>query len=65
MYRFYSNQKIVTFAKPSDMKSYSGSLNIRISPGLHNRIAVLTRQNGISINAVIKQALEKQVHLTK
>ncbi len=46
-------------------KSYSGSLNIRISPEIHRRIAVLARQNGIFLNAFIKQALEQQVHLTK
>ena len=34
-------------------KSYSGSLNIRISPDTHSRIAVLAKQAGISINAFI------------
>ncbi len=42
-------------------KSYSGSLNIRISPETHSRIAVLAKQAGISINAFIKSAVEKQV----
>lgn len=46
-------------------KQYSGSLNIRISPEVHNRIAILAKRRGISINAFIKQALEKQVRLTK
>ncbi len=42
-------------------KSYSGSLNIRISPEVHSRVAVLAKQMGISINAFIKTAVEKQV----
>lgn len=42
-------------------KSYSGSLNVRLSPELHSRVAVLAKQAGISINAFIKKAVEKQV----
>lgn len=42
-------------------KSYSGSLNIRISPEVHSRIATLARQTGLSINAFIKKALENQI----
>lgn len=42
-------------------KSYSGSLNIRISPETHSRIAILAKQAGISINAFIKSAVEKQI----
>lgn len=42
-------------------KAYSGSLNIRISPETHSRIASLAKQAGISINAFIKAAVEKQI----
>lgn len=42
-------------------KSYSGSLNIRISPKVHSKIAILAKQAGISINTFIKSAVEKQV----
>ncbi|MDY4043920.1 MAG: type II toxin-antitoxin system HicB family antitoxin [Marinifilaceae bacterium] len=42
-------------------KSYSGSLNIRISPETHSRVAILAKQAGVSINAFIKSAVEKQV----
>lgn len=42
-------------------KSYSGSLNIRISPETHSKIAFLAKQAGISINAFIKSAVEKQI----
>lgn len=42
-------------------KSYSGSLNIRISPETHSRIATLAKQAGISINTFIKDAIERKV----
>lgn len=42
-------------------KSYTGSLNIRINPETHSRIATLAKQAGISINAFIKDAVEKKV----
>lgn len=42
-------------------KSYSGSLNVRISPETHSNIAILAKQAGISINAFIRDALEKRV----
>lgn len=42
-------------------KSYSGSLNIRLSPEVHSKIAILAKQAGISINAFIRSAVEKQV----
>jgi len=42
-------------------KSYSGALNVRISPDIHYKVAMLAKQAGISINAFIKAAIEKQV----
>ncbi len=42
-------------------KSYSGSLNIRITPEVHSNIATLAKQAGISINAFIKATLEQKV----
>lgn len=42
-------------------KSYSGSLNVRISPETHSSIAILAKQAGISINAFIRDALERRV----
>lgn len=42
-------------------KSYSGSLNIRISPDTHSKVAILAKQTGVSINAFIKSAVEKQI----
>lgn len=45
-------------------KSYSGTLNIRISPQTHSQIAILAGRQGISINAFIRQALDRQVAAT-
>lgn len=42
-------------------KSYTGTLNIRISPATHNAIADYAAEAGITINAFIKRALEKAV----
>lgn len=45
-------------------KAFSGTLNIRISPDIHGRIAILAQQAGVTINAFIKEALENQVKLS-
>ncbi len=42
-------------------KSYSGSLNVRLTPTIHRQIAILAKQAGISLNAYIKETLEKRV----
>lgn len=42
-------------------KSYSGLLNIRISPEIHSRIASCATEAGITINAYIKRTLEKEL----
>ena len=42
-------------------KSYTGSLNIRITPETHSRIAILSKQAGVSINAFIRDAIERKV----
>lgn len=44
-------------------KSYSGTLNIRISPEIHSKIAMLAKEAGITINGYIKKALEDQLGL--
>ena len=44
-------------------KSYSGSLNVRLTPEMHSRVAVLAKKMGISINAFIRSAVEKQVSM--
>ena len=44
-------------------KSYSGVLNISLSPDIHSRIAALARETGTTINGYIKQALENQLKI--
>lgn len=42
-------------------KSYSGSLNVRLTPDIHSRVAYLAKQAGVSINSFIRTAVEKQI----
>ena len=42
-------------------KSYSGSLNVRLTPDIHSRVAILAKKVGISINAFIRKAVENQI----
>lgn len=42
-------------------KSYSGSLNVRLSPDVHSRVAYLAKKFGVSINSFIRSAVEKQI----
>ncbi len=41
-------------------KSYSGVLNVRLTPEIHRQIAMLAKQAGLTINAYIKAALEEK-----
>ena len=42
-------------------KSYTGVLNVRLTPSIHRQIAILARQAGLTINAYIKDTLEKKI----
>jgi len=42
-------------------KSYTGNINIRISPEIHSRIAMLAKKAGMSINGFVRQAIDKQM----
>ncbi|MCW5634870.1 MAG: type II toxin-antitoxin system HicB family antitoxin [Rubrivivax sp.] len=42
-------------------RSYSGRFNLRISPELHERLAIVAQVEGKSINAVAQEALEQRV----
>ena len=44
-------------------KSYSGTLNVRLTPTIHRQIAVLAKQAGMSINAYIRKAMEEKVKI--
>ncbi|HCC87116.1 MAG TPA: toxin-antitoxin system HicB family antitoxin [Prevotella sp.] len=45
-------------------KAYSGNLNVRLSPEIHSRIAMLAQQAGTTINGYIRQTLAKAVGIT-
>lgn len=42
-------------------KSYTGVLNVRLTPAIHRQVAMLARQAGLTLNAYIKEALEEKV----
>ena len=42
-------------------KSYTGVLNVRLTPAIHRQIAILARQAGQTLNAFIKEAVEEKV----
>lgn len=42
---------------------YSGTLNVRLSPEIHSKIAMLAKEAGITINGYIKKALEDRLGL--
>lgn len=42
-------------------RSYSGALNVRLTPEIHSRVATLAKQTGVSINAFIRKAVENQI----
>lgn len=44
-------------------KSYSGVLNVRLTPAIHRQIAILAQRAGMSINAFIRQVLAKEAEL--
>lgn len=43
------------------LKSFSGSLNVRIGPDLHKELALTALKKGTSINNEIKKAVEKHL----
>lgn len=42
-------------------KSYTGKLNINISPTVHSQIVALAKKAGITVDAFIEHTLEKEV----
>lgn len=43
-------------------KAYKGSFNIRISPELHKKAAIIAMAHQISLNSFIESSIEKAVH---
>ena len=46
-------------------KSYTGVLNIRITPAIHRQIAMLAKQSGLTLNGYIKEALKEKADAAK
>lgn len=44
-------------------RCYSGTLNVRISPETHCKLATLAKKTGVSLNAFIREALDKAAML--
>ena len=42
-------------------RNYSGKFNLRISPDLHEKLAIVAQAEGKSINAVAQEALRQRV----
>ena len=42
-------------------RQYSGKFNLRISPELHERLAILAQAEGKSLNAIAQKALQQHV----
>ena len=42
-------------------RHYSGKFNLRITPELHERLAIVAQAQGKSINAVAQEALQERV----
>lgn len=42
-------------------RPYSGNLNVRLTPEIHSRLAVMAQQTGTTINGLIRQTLAKAV----
>jgi predicted HicB family RNase H-like nuclease len=46
-------------------KAFNGVLNIRIPAEVHGKIALISEQTGISINAFIRDSIEKRLEYAK
>ncbi|MDR3132607.1 MAG: type II toxin-antitoxin system HicB family antitoxin [Prevotellaceae bacterium] len=42
-------------------KSYKGSLNVRLTPDLHRRAAIMAKTHGTTLNAFVKKAIEQNL----
>jgi predicted HicB family RNase H-like nuclease len=42
-------------------KQFSGRFNVRISPSLHERLAITAESKGISINRLVEDVLDERV----
>ena len=42
-------------------KSYNGSLNIRLTPDLHRKAAIFAKIRGTTLNALVKESIERRL----
>ena len=42
-------------------KAYKGSFNVRISPELHQKMAIYTMEHDISLNSFVERSVEKEL----
>lgn len=45
-------------------KTYTGVLNVRLTPEIHRKAAMLATKNGTTLNGFIKKAVEKELKHT-
>jgi predicted HicB family RNase H-like nuclease len=50
------------FNKPL-LKNFKGSLNVRVSPDIHQKVAMLATIKGISLNQLVQKAIEKELEV--
>ena len=48
------------FNKPL-LKSFKGSFNVRVKPDIHQQAAMLAKMQGISLNQLVQNAIEKEI----
>ena len=44
-------------------KTYKGSFNVRLSPDLHRRTAILARKRNMSLNSFVEKAITDEIAL--
>ena len=42
-------------------KSYKGSFNLRLTPDLHRRAAIMAKSRGSTLNAFVKESIERRL----
>jgi len=51
----------MALAEASFQRSYKGTFNVRVSPDLHKRAVRKSISEGISLNRLVRRALEEEV----
>ncbi len=43
-------------------KPYKGSFNVRISPALHQKAALQAKEENVSLNSLVAEAIRRRIH---